>query len=194
MILKRDFYARDTVTVARELLGKRLVCLRNGERVSGVITETEAYLGMDDTACHAHKGRTARTEIMFGEAGHAYVYLCYGMHHMLNIVTRQAGEPEAVLIRALHPQENMDIMRVSRGTKGDDRNLANGPGKLCQALDITKKCHNRLDLTLGEKLWLEPCATVEPAMIIATPRIGINYANPQDVAAPLRFIWQLHCR
>lgn len=191
MILERDFYARDTVTVARELLGKRLVCLRNGERVSGVITETEAYLGMGDTACHAHKGHTARTEIMFGEAGHAYVYLCYGLHNMLNIVTREAGEPEAVLIRALHPQENMDIMRVSRGTGGDDRNLANGPGKLCQALGVTKKRHHGLDLTLGAKLWLEPCAAVNPAKIFATPRIGINYAAPADVSAPLRFVWRL---
>lgn len=190
-ILPRDFYTRDTVTVARELLGKRVVNMVNGLRVSGVITETEAYLGEADSACHASKGRTPRTEVMFGEAGHAYVYLCYGMHHMLNIVTGPKNVAEAVLIRALRPQENMDIMRVSRKTGGDDKHLADGPGKLCQALNIYKDTHNGLDLTTGQTLWLEPCALVDPWQISVTPRIGINYARPEDVNAPLRFVLTL---
>lgn len=190
-ILPRDFYLRDTVTVARELLGKRVVNMVNGLRVSGIITETEAYLGPNDSACHASKGRTPRTEVMFGPGGHAYVYLCYGMHHMLNIVTGPPNVAEAVLVRALRPQENMDVMRISRKTGGDDKHLADGPGKLCQALNIYKDTHNGLDLTTGETLWLEPCALVDQWQISITPRIGINYAAPQDVDAPLRFVLTL---
>lgn len=186
-ILPREFYLQDTTTVARELLGKRVVNLVNGLRVSGIITETEAYLGESDSACHASKGRTPRTEIMFGEGGHAYVYLCYGMHHMLNIVTGPHDKPEAVLIRALRPQENMDIMRISRKTGGDDKHLADGPGKLCQALNIYRDTHNGLDLTTGETLWLEPCALVDPWQITTAPRIGIDYALPRDREALLRF-------
>lgn len=191
MILSQDFYLRDTVTVARELLGKRLVNMVNGLRVSGVITETEAYLGPGDTACHASKGRTARTEVMFGAGGHAYVYLCYGMHHLLNIVTGPKDTGEAVLIRAVRPMENMDIMRVARKSGGNDKHLADGPGKLCQAFHITKDTHNGLDLTTGQTIWLEPCAFFEPEQVTVTPRIGINYAEPKDVAAPLRFVLTL---
>lgn len=190
-ILPRDFYLRDTATVARELLGKRVVSIVNGLRVSGVITETEAYLGESDTACHASKGRTPRTEIMFGLGGHAYVYLCYGMHHLFNIVTGPRGAAEAVLVRALRPQENMDIMRIARKTGGNDKHLADGPGKLCQALNINKDTHNGLDLTDGTTLWLEPCAFIEPEQITVTPRIGISYAHPKDIHAPLRFVLTL---
>lgn len=190
-ILPRDFYLRDTVTVARELLGKRVVNIVNGLRVSGIITETEAYLGETDSACHASKGRTPRTAIMFGPGGYSYVYLCYGMHHMLNIVTAPQGQGEAVLVRVLRPQENMDVMRISRKTGGNDKHLADGPGKLCQALNIYKDSHNGLDLTTGEKLWLEPCAWVDPCQISAAPRIGIDYARPQDRDALLRFTLHL---
>lgn len=190
-ILPRDFYLRDTATVARELLGKRVVSIVNGLRVSGVITETEAYLGEADSACHASKGRTPRTEIMFGLGGHAYVYLCYGVHHLFNIVTGPRRTAEAVLVRALRPQENMDVMRIARKAGGNDRHLANGPGKLCQALNINKGAHNGLDLTAGVTLWLEPCAFIEPEQISVTPRIGINYAHPKDIHAPLRFVLTL---
>lgn len=190
-ILPRDFYLRDTVTVARELLGKRVVSIVKGLRVSGVITETEAYLGETDTACHASKGRTSRTEIMFGTGGHAYVYLCYGMHHLFNIVTGPREVAEAVLVRALRPQENMDIMRIARKSGGNDKHLADGPGKLCQALNINKSDHNGLDLTSATTLWLEPCAFIEPEQISVAPRIGINYAHPKDIQAPLRFILTL---
>lgn len=190
-ILPRDFYLRDTVTVARELLGKRLVNMINGVRVSGVITETEAYLGEADTACHASKGRTPRTEVMYGLGGHAYVYLCYGMYHMLNVVAGPKGQAEAVLIRAARPMENLDIMRVFRKSGGNDKHLADGPGKLCQAFNISKNTHNALDLTLGQTMWLEPCAFFTPEQVSAGPRIGINYAAPKDVAAPLRFVLTL---
>ena len=187
-VLPQSFYARDTVTVARELLGMRLVAAHNGRRIAGIISETEAYLGLDDTACHAHKGRTPRTDIMFGPAGYAYVYLCYGLHYLFNIVTQSANIPEAVLVRAILPREGLDQMQTRRGAKISVANLANGPAKLCQALGIAKDTHNGLDLTLRRALWLEPGEVIDPAQIENTPRIGINYAEPADVAARLRFV------
>lgn len=187
-ILPRAFYARDTITVARELLGMRLVSEQNGHRITGIISETEAYLGMNDTACHAHKGRTLRTDIMFGPAGYAYVYLCYGLHYLFNIITQSENIPEAVLIRAIFPREGLDQMQARRGAKITVSNLANGPAKLSQALGITKAKHNGMDITLGHSLWLEPAETVDPVRIECTPRIGINYAKPADLAAPLRFV------
>ena len=134
-ILARDFYDRDTVTVARDLLGKRLVRIEDGVVMSGVICETEAYGHADDPASHAHRRRTERNSAMFGQTGRAYVYFTYGMHHCFNVVARAPGVAAgAVLIRAILPCQGMDSMIRNRGR---DQNIADGPAKLAQALGIT---------------------------------------------------------
>lgn len=171
--LPRDFYARDTLSVARDLLGCMLVHESPEGRVSGRIVEVEAYQGEDDPACHAAAGLTTRTEPLYGPPGHAYVYLIYGMHHCLNAVTRPPGRPSAVLIRALEPEEGLELMRRRRGRTGNgraDRDLANGPGKLCRSFGLSLE-HNRLDLT-GGRLWVE--AGRRPARVAWTPRVGIR--------------------
>jgi DNA-3-methyladenine glycosylase len=184
-ILPAAFFARPTLTVARELLGQRLVRQIEGQVVSGLIVETEAYIGPDDTACHAGKGRTPRTEVMFGPAGFSYVYLIYGMYHMLNIVTEAVDFPAAVLIRAIAPEAGLVRMQANRG-RAQGRNLTNGPGKLCQALGIDKRLNN-VPLFSGEGLWVEAASPLPDNVIAAGPRVGIGYASPQDQAAPWRF-------
>ena len=173
MRLRREFYERPTVQVARELLGQRLV---HG-RTSGIIVEVEAYLGMEDKAAHASRGVTGRTRVIYGPPGHAYVYLIYGMYECLNVVTEPEGQPGCVLIRAVEPVDGLDLMRRRRG-KAD---LAGGPGKLTQALGITRR-QNGADLTVGG-LGIEagPARRFE---IEVTPRIGIR----QCVDWPLRFL------
>jgi DNA-3-methyladenine glycosylase len=182
--LKRNFFSRDTITVARELLGTKLVRQINGTVLSGMITETEAYLGINDSACHASRGRTPRNAVMFGPPGVAYVYFVYGMHFMLNIVTEPVGNPCAVLIRAMKPICGLAQMKTRRGNKAKD--LSNGPAKLCQALAIDKS-FNGWDITRGELLWLEPNRRVAADSINTGPRIGIGYAAPDDRDAPRRF-------
>lgn len=188
--LEQDFFARPTRTIARELLGQRLVREIEGQRLSGTIVETEAYIGPTDTANHASKGRTARTEVMFGPPGRTYVYLIYGIYYMLNITTGQEGFPAAVLIRAIEPQEGIEIMRAHRQKANRPpvkvAHLTNGPGKLCQALRVDKTLHN-WELSMGRKLWLEAAPPVAGADVAAGPRIGIDYADPQDRTAPWRF-------
>lgn len=183
-LLKQNFFHRPTTAVARELLGAKLVREFNGGVLSGMITETEAYLGADDSACHASKGKTARNSVMFGPAGVAYVYFVYGLHFMLNIVTEPAGHPCAVLIRAIHPLDGLDQMQALRGKKG--RDLSNGPAKLCQAMAIDKSL-NGWDVTTGRLLWLESHRKVAPESIKSGNRIGIDYAARQDREALLRF-------
>lgn len=185
-VIQADFFARPTLTVARDLLGQRLVRLLNGQRLSGRIIETEAYIGLGDSACHASKGRTRRTEVMFGPPGRTYVYLVYGMHYMLNIVTEAQDFPAAVLIRALEPGEGLAAMQANRSGVTNRVNLTNGPGKLCRALGIDKTLHN-WDVTRGQQLWLEPDDLLLESTIAAGPRIGIAYARPEDRAAPWRF-------
>ena len=141
MILLRDFYNRPTLTVARELIGARLVRILDGVKLIGLITETEAYVGEKDLGCHAHVGKTNRNAVMFGPPGHAYVYFTYGNHWMLNAVTEREGFPAAVLIRAIQPIEGAEIM--SKRRNGRD---TFGPGKLTQAMGITKS-ENGVDLT-----------------------------------------------
>src|SRR5580658_744041 len=151
-ILKRAFYNRPTIEVARGLLGKVLV---HGP-AAGIIVETEAYLGGGDLASHSAAGITDRTRVIFGPPGHAYVYLSYGMHECLNIVAEPDGEAGCVLIRALEPIEGLDIMRTRRPKARADRDLTSGPGKLTQALGITR-AHNGFDLTRGD-LIVRPAA------------------------------------
>ena len=184
-VLSRDFFARPTLVVARELLGQRLVRGIAGQRLSGRIVETEAYIGPQDSANHASKGRTRRTEVMFGPPGYAYIYLVYGMHSMLNVVTEREGFPAAVLIRALEPLENIEEM-IAKRPAGRLANLTNGPGKLCQAMNIDKTLHN-WDMTLGQRLWLEPGELLPDTAVKTGPRIGIDYARPEDRQAPWRF-------
>lgn len=184
-ILNRKFYHRDTLRVASELLGKRLVRQINGHELSGMITETEAYCGREDSACHAHRGKTQRNEVMFGKPGHAYVYFTYGMHYMLNLVTEEEENPCAVLIRALMPLTGIDEMDARRKRKGKD--LTSGPAKLCQAMSIDKSL-NGWDLAIGEALWVEDYKKIPSSKIIATPRIGIDYAKKQHRDALWRFV------
>lgn len=200
MKLPLKFYRRDTITVAKELLGKKLVRILNGKKLSGLIVETEAYIGVDDLASHARRGlRTARNEVMYLEGGHAYVYFIYGMYYCLNFVTKDRDQPEAVLIRAITPLDGLDEMlrlrNVSRPLKtkasGNSRweqNLTNGPGKLCLALDIDRKLNG--EKLNGRVLYCEDGPTkVRARDIMATPRIGVDYAG--DAAKwPLRFLWE----
>ncbi|MFC7369220.1 MULTISPECIES: DNA-3-methyladenine glycosylase [Vreelandella] len=181
--LSRDFYCRDTLAVARDLLGCQLVRYYEGELLVAKIVETEAYRGSEDSACHAHRRKTPRTEAMFGPPGHAYVYLVYGMHWLLNVVTQPEGNPCAVLIRAVEPVVGEAAMRALRDVKG--RNLTNGPGKLTRALHIDKTLYGH-DMTQSNALWIT--AGEPPDAVASGPRVGIDYAQPADRDAPWR-LW-----
>jgi DNA-3-methyladenine glycosylase len=163
--IKQDFFDQDVLILAPALLGMELNCRINGLAGKFIITETEAYRGDDDLACHASKGRTARNEIMYSHGGVLYVYLIYGMYWMLNIVTGRAEEPQAVLIRGL--------------------DLVTGPGRLTRALGIDKS-FNGEDLTVSQRIWLERGDT--PLRYTATPRIGVDYAGPVWKEKPWRFV------
>lgn len=173
MKISRPFYEQPTLEVARQLLGKYLIRKHPDGKTVGRILETEAYVGPQDLACHASRGRTARTEIMFGPAGHAYVYFIYGMYYCLNIVTEEKDHPSAVLIRALEPVEGIELMKARRRTE-THRNLASGPGKLCQAFAIDKFL-NGADIC-GGVLYVEDRGERAPK-ILATPRVGVDYAG-----------------
>jgi len=184
--LKRSFYSRDTLTVARELIGKRLVHRSEGGLTVGEIVETEAYIGPSDPASHAYQGRrTARTEAQFGPAGYAYIYLVYGMNYRFDITTGPLGRPEVVLIRALRPLYGIETMAKRRGitpnltsqsVERQIRNLCNGPSKLCQAMGITKELYG-IDVC-GDILYIEKGdRQTRPSDIAVTPRIGIDYAG-----------------
>jgi DNA-3-methyladenine glycosylase len=179
--LPSRFYQRPTETVARELLGCILVheIRRKNkiQRISGRIVETEAYLGTEDPACHTFEGRcTPRNAAMYLPGGHSYVYFIYGMHFCFNVVTRTERHPEAVLIRALEPLEGLDFMRRQRAIRGPDRNLTNGPAKLCEALAIDRSC-NGLSL-VDSALKIEKSSMPPPAeSILASPRVGVSYAG-----------------
>jgi DNA-3-methyladenine glycosylase len=177
-ILKRSFYARATVVVARGLLGKVLV---HGP-TAGIIVETEAYPGGDDLASHSAKGITARTRVIFGPPGHAYVYFIYGMYRCLNIVCRPEGIPGCVLVRALEPLAGIEIMRSRRPAARKLADLASGPGKLTLAMAVSLQ-HNGADLTRGSLVVRNP-AVRQPFEVLVTPRVGIS----QCVESPLRFL------
>lgn len=179
--LPREFYTRpDALAVARELLGTRLVVpSSDGIRVSGIIVESEAYQGPEDKASHAYRNRrTKRTEPMFGLGGTAYVYFVYGMYHQFNVVSNVESVPHAILIRALEPEEGIDVMRERRRINGD-RGLTSGPGKLCLALGIDRT-HTGEDL-LGSRIWLEEGRQVKPQNIVSGERVGIDYAEEYAV-------------
>ena len=182
-ILTREFYDRSTLRVARDLIGTRLVRILNGEKLAGLITETEAYISQKDLACHAKAGITPRTQVMFGEPGHAYVYFTYGNHWMLNVVTERVGFPAAVLIRAIQPIQGVDVMLERRN--GRD---TYGPGKLCHALGITKS-ENGVDLTgSGGGLWIEAGVRVPNSLVTKGPRVGLNNTPEPWLSKPWRFL------
>jgi len=185
--LPLEFYLRnDVVAVSRELLGK-VLCSRQDDRLTkAIITETEAYAGVNDKASHAYGGRrTGRTEPMYWQGGTAYVYLCYGIHHLFNVVVGEVDLPLAILIRAADPIEGIEVMRQRRNKPGNGKLRLAGPGTLSQALGI------RTELTgtslLGDRLWIEDQEiTVQPQDITVGPRIGIDYAA-EDATRPYRF-------
>jgi DNA-3-methyladenine glycosylase len=161
-IIKKHFYTRSTLKVAQDLLGCFLVRKIGKKIIHGRITEVEAYIGEDDLACHASKGRTPRTEIMYGHAGYAYVYMIYGMYNCLNVVTEKKDFPAAVLIRSIQ-------------IEGVEHKKTNGPGKLCRFLKIDRKLNN-LDMTVGEGLWIEMGNKIDFKSIKKSKRIGVDYA------------------
>jgi DNA-3-methyladenine glycosylase len=184
--LPQSFYQRDdTLKIARELLGTLLVVpTKSGERVSGRIVETEAYLGTIDKAAHTFGGRrTPRNEITYAAGGHVYVFFVYGMYFQLNFVTGEVDLPHVVLIRAVEPVEGIELMRDRRGPM-TDKNLTSGPGKLCIALGIDRSMNG--ELLTGDRLWVEAGEPVPKSQISSGPRIGINYAE-EFIERPWRF-------
>ncbi len=175
--LPLSFYLRDdVVAIAKELLGKVLVTDLHGERTLGRIVETEAYAGEQDRASHASKGRTNRTEVMYGNGGSAYVYLCYGIHQMFNIVTAGEGVPHAILIRAVDPIEGKEIMLQRTGKKSWDNTITSGPGRVGKAFGFhTTQCGT--DLTGDELFIADDGFAVHDEDIISSPRIGVDYAG-----------------
>ncbi len=186
--LPREFFARETVAVARGLLGTWLLRSTPDGLTGARIVEVEAYGGTEDRASHARAGRTKRTEPMFGEVGHAYVYLVYGMHDCLNVVANDGSDAGAVLVRAIEPRLGVELMRARRARPGDpDSILGAGPARLCQALAVTR-IQDGHDLTLGTELWLAESPELDPAFEIKTgPRIGVDYAGPGWADRPWRF-------
>jgi DNA-3-methyladenine glycosylase len=194
--LPLSFYARSALEVAPELLGKLLVHVTDDGITSGYITETEAYMGPEDKAAHTYGGRkTKRTQAMFGPPGHAYIYLIYGMYYCFNVVVATEGQPQAVLVRALKPKDGIQLMLTRRHVKENLHlltpkklyQLTNGPGKLCQALAITKEQYG-CDLT-GSTLFIAPGISVDHHDISTKPRVNVDYAD-EWAQLPWRFIWE----
>jgi DNA-3-methyladenine glycosylase len=180
--LHHSFYNRSALTVARELLGARLVRILDGVRLAGIITETEAYIGEEDLGCHAKSGKTKRNAVMYGPPGHAYVYFTYGMHWMLNAVTEREGFPAAVLVRAIQPVEGVDIISARR--QGLD---TVGPAKLTQALGIDGALNGADFCVLDSGLWIEAGVSIPDEDIIIGPRIGLNTVPEPWKSMPWRF-------
>ncbi|MCZ2855847.1 MAG: DNA-3-methyladenine glycosylase [Candidatus Bathyarchaeota archaeon] len=170
--LPREFYSRDTLVVAKDLLGKYLIRHLNDENIVAKIVEVEAYRGSDDPASHAYKGQTPRNQLMFGKAGFSYVYFTYGKHYCLNVTTEKEGIPGAVLIRAIEIMDGLELARRNRKANSLV-NLSNGPGKLTEALNITK-IHNGLDLTERNELFIRHSEIDRSHEITVSRRIGIK--------------------
>lgn len=184
--LRREFFSSPTLAVARQLLGMRLVRMENDHRLAGIIAETEAYIGEEDLGCHAHVGRTPRNQVMYGPAGHAYVYFTYGMHWCLNFVTEQEGFPAAVLIRAIIPLEGIQTIGARRAPQPPAR-WTDGPAKICQALNIDRR-HNGLDLCVPQaELFVEIGQTVPEFNVTKGPRVGLNNVPEPWRSMPWRF-------
>jgi DNA-3-methyladenine glycosylase len=188
--LQREFFCRKTELVAKEMIGKYLIRIKNGNSLIGKIVEVEAYLGPNDKASHSYNFRkTSRTKVMYKKPGTLYVYLIYGMYHCLNIITEPKGIPCAVLIRKLYPIEGIEFMKKRRGIKlgKNFKNLMDGPGKLCMAMDITKEKFNEIDsCSEDSKLYFSMGDNINKDEILTGKRIGIDYAE-EDKDKLLRF-------
>ena len=189
--LDASLVSAPSVEVAQSLLGTLLVRDDEAGRRVARIVETEAYAGPEDRASHARAGRTARTNVIYGPPGHAYVYLVYGMHHCLNVVCAATGEANAVLIRAIEPIDGIDVMRSRRGrAAGTDERLGAGPARLCQALDIDRDLDG-IDLLHDERLWLAAAPSAagddDPPSMVLGPRVGVDYAGPDWASRLWRF-------
>lgn len=187
--LPPDFFLTPDVTAAaRALLGQRLCCTgADGTLCTGIITETEAYAGQDDRACHAWGGRrTGRNEVMYHTGGAAYVYLCYGIHHLFNVVTNVEGRADAVLVRAVQPEQGIDTMLARRGMVALHPRLTAGPGALTAALGI-RTSHSGANLADGNQVWLEAMPAVPADQIAVGTRIGVDYAGA-DALKPWRYL------
>ncbi|MEE9130556.1 MAG: DNA-3-methyladenine glycosylase [Phycisphaerales bacterium] len=182
-------FSADPITVARRLLGQRLVRVINGQRLAGTIVEVEAYLGADDAAAHTYRGRrTARNAAMYLPGGHAYIYFTYGMHHCLNIVCGKADEGVAVLLRAIQPTEGFKRMYRNRPSAKRESDLCSGPAKLTQALAIDRSL-NEIDMRASGSLFMERLRSraLPPSRILCTRRVGVGYAQ-EWADRPLRFL------
>lgn len=189
MKLQREFYLQnDVVGIARDLIGKVIYTNIENKLTAGIITETEAYAGVNDKASHAYNNcRTKRTEVMYGLGGYTYVYLCYGVHYLLNFVTNQIDIPHAVLLRGIIPLEGLAIMEHRTGKKIGSKGISNGPGKASKALGINLN-HNKLDL-IGGDIWIaDNGVLIDDKDIIRAPRIGVQYAE-EDAKLPYRFLY-----
>lgn len=186
--LPKEFYLRNNVLeISRDLLGKYIFTLIDGQLTGGIITEVEAYAGQTDRASHAYANRrTQRNEVMYSDGGVAYVYLCYGIHHLFNIVTNKTGIPHAILLRGTKPIEGIEAMICRRNKTRVDKTLTFGPGSVSQALGI-KTGLNGTDLS-GNTIWIEErCFKTDGIRIVTGPRIGVSYAG-LDALLPYRFI------
>jgi len=185
-VLDRSFFIRPVQLVARDLLGCRLIRLIGGQRVGGLIIETEAYDGEEDQACHAHSGRTSRNAVMYAEGGHAYVYFTYGMHWMLNCVAGPAGYPAAALIRAIYPTEGLPII-ASRRPGFIQKDWCSGPARLTKALAIDGSCNGADLCSPAGALFIESGVPLPDIAITTAPRVGIQYAPEPWRSQPWRF-------
>jgi DNA-3-methyladenine glycosylase len=185
--LDRSWFDRPATVLARDLLGCRLVADAAVGGVGGTIVETEAYQGPEDRAAHSWRGRTPRNSVMFGEPGHLYVYLVYGLHHCLNVVCGPEGQASAVLIRAVEPLAGIARMRQRRGRSGDpEERLGAGPARACQALDIDRRLDG-IDLLADPRLWLAAPTLPETPLIVSGARIGVDYAGADWASRAWRF-------
>nr|WP_294921977.1 DNA-3-methyladenine glycosylase [uncultured Flavobacterium sp.] len=185
--LQLSYYLNpDVLFLAKDLLGKVLFTQVNGEVTAGIITETEAYCGVNDKASHAYGGRrTNRTETLYSEGGISYVYLCYGIHHLFNVVSSVAGEPHAVLIRGIEPLIGKEIIEFRRNMPASNASISSGPGSAAKALGINQS-FNQKDLA-GDEIWIEDHGIrYKTDEIISTPRVGVAYAQ-EDALLPWRF-------
>ena len=184
--IARSFFDRPALQVARDLLGARLVRLQGGTRIDGIIVETEAYRGEEDLGCHCRAGRTARTQVMYGPPGHAYVYFTYGMHWMLNFVVEPENQPAAILIRAILPQTGLDLIASRRGHQPAQL-WTNGPAKLCQALDINGDLNGADLCSPHAELYIESGEPISAACVTTGPRVGLYTVPEPWKSMPWRF-------
>jgi DNA-3-methyladenine glycosylase len=185
--LEREFFNRNTLQVARELLGTRLVRMENGDRTAGIIVETEAYRGEQDLGCHAHVGYTPRTRVLYGPPGHAYVYFTYGNYWMLNFVTEREGFPAAILIRGIIPTEGLERIAGRRAGR-PQKQWTDGPGKICIALAINK-IQNEADLCDPQaELFVEFGEGIPDSDVTIGPRVGLNNVPEPWKSIPWRFL------